>query len=347
MTHPKGVVPSFEVGQHGDEVVLFGPTLALTLTLAAPDAGASVSAPSAPPPAEAAPPSASPPVAAPPSAAAPAPAPASPPAAATPPASAPAELAQPPGDKPPTPPSPRQPPPPEAVSAEPAVAPAPVAPHNLRDPFDPVATETVPTETITIVHHRSVPPPPPPPPAYHDDHDQDDFFVSGFGGPSMRLTSVNRKVGMTVGFRGGLLLGKRLSIGAAYYNLRRRFGPPIRDDDDNAMALKMAYGGALLGITVVRHENLELNIQSLFGAGKGCVSYNVKPTNYAHGCVESVKMFVAEPEAVFNVNVSDWMRMGFTVGYRVVVRERWSPPNDFNLSGAHMGVNFDFGWFAR
>jgi hypothetical protein len=152
---------------------------------------------------------------------------------------------------------------------------------------------------------------------------------------------------MMVGFRGGVLLGKRLSLGGAYYNLRRRFGPPILDDNENPMALKMAYGGATVGVTIVRHENLDFGVQSLFGAGMGCVSYETKPTNYSHNCVESVRMFVAEPEVVFNVNVTDWMRMGLTLGYRVVAREKWTPPNNFNLSGAHMGLNLEFGWFGR
>ncbi len=342
--------------------MLFGPTFAMVLSLAPTPEGPGASMDSGPPPpVESAPPPATPPAAAPPAAdAAPpsAPPPAAPPVASPPPAgeqpspAAPdAEAAQPPGDKPPAPPSPqnlapRQPPAPEAVSAEPANDPVVIAPQSLRDPFDPtVAAPESDTTTITVVHHRAVPPPPPPPPAYDDD--DDDFFVGGFGGPSMRLTNINKKVGMVVGFRGGVLLGKRLSLGGAYYNLRRRFGPPILDDDGNSMAMKMAYGGAHVGVTIVRHDNLELNIQSLFGAGMACVSYHLKPTNYAHQCVESVRMFVAEPEAVFNVNITDWMRMGFTFGYRVVAREKWTPPNDFKLSGAHMGINFDFGWFGR
>jgi hypothetical protein len=218
----------------------------------------------------------------------------------------------------------------------------------LSDPFaEPEPADEVVTRQITVVHHRSVPPPPPPPPRQTTPNKP--FFIGGYGGMSTRVTNVSKKVGILMGFRGGILLGERMSIGGAYYNLRRRYGAPILDDNDVPMALKMGYGGAQVGVTLVRHDNLEFNVSTLVGAGMACVSYDTRPSRGAakQHCEESVRMIVAEPEAQFNVTVTDWMRFGLSAGYRIVAREKWTPPNNFGLSGAHFGLNLEFGWFGR
>jgi hypothetical protein len=172
-------------------------------------------------------------------------------------------------------------------------------------------------------------------------------FISGYGGLSVRGTSVSTKIGTLVGVRGGLMFGKRLSIGGAVYKLSRRFGKPIRDSAGNPLALKMAYGGAQVAINAIRGRRIELEARGLFGGGMGCVSADANYDRDEMYCVESVRMVVMEPEVALIVNVTDWMRMALTGGYRFVVREKWRPPNNFNLAGGTLGLDLEFGWFNR
>ena len=203
------------------------------------------------------------------------------------------------------------------------------------------------SKTVTVVHHHpaaTAPPPPPPPPKTQENKP---IFLSGYGGLSMRASSVNRKLGMLIGVQGGIMIGQRLSLGGALYKLTKRYGEPIRDGDGNALALKMAYGGATMGLTIIRRGRFELAANGLLGAGVGCISSDFNYDKDELGCIESVKMFVGEPEAAMYIYATDWLRFGVNAGYRFVVRERWSEPHNFLLSGGYGGLNVEFGWFKR
>lgn len=291
-------------------------------------------------------PAPAPPPAVPPSTdvAAPTPAPEPEPKAAPAPAPAPVEVAAAPE------PAPAEPAPePEDLTAGPE---SPTASPTESAPENP-AEETSPPDptphTITLVHKGSVSSS-----SYYehryDEPEQDSFeeyFVSGYGGIITRGSAVSHKMGVLRGFHGGLLLGERLSIGLAYHRLKRRFGAPILDPGDRPLALEMAYGGLEIGATVFRHGRFELAVQTLFGGGAACLTYDVNNRSTVAECVESVRMMVLEPSAIAHVRVTDWMRVGLEGGYRGVARSQWRPPNDFDLGGGFFGVNLDFGWFAR
>ncbi|MCR9163481.1 MAG: hypothetical protein ACE37F_19825 [Nannocystaceae bacterium] len=182
---------------------------------------------------------------------------------------------------------------------------------------------------------------------YEEEDSFEEYFVSGYGGIITRGSAVSRKMGVLRGFHGGLLLGDRLSIGVAYHRLKRRFGAPILDSSNRPLALEMAYGGLEIGATVFRSGRFELGVQTLFGGGAGCVTYDVNRRSNVAECVDGVRMMVLEPSAIANVRVTDWMRVGLEGGYRGVARSSWSEGNDFDLGGGFFGLNLDFGWFAR
>lgn len=199
--------------------------------------------------------------------------------------------------------------------------------------------------TLTVVH-RGMPtaaaPPPEPAPTHRDR-----FFVSGYGGVDFRITTLSKKFATLFGVRGGLLLGKRMSIGGAMYRVSKRYGPPIIDPQGRPMTLKAQYGGLTVGGTLVRGRTVELAAQGLIGAGVGCISYNLSYGAKSYRCVESVKMMVVEPSVVMHIYPTRWMRLGIEGGYRAVARESWRPPNDFSMSGAYGGFSAEFGWFDR
>ena len=236
---------------------------------------------------------------------------------------------------------------PEALAAEDAgELPEADAPLDATEPTEE-PTEVTP-HTVTLVHREAVSSS-----RYEQryDYEEEDsfeeYFVSGYGGITTRGSAVSRKMGIIRGFHGGLLLGDRLSIGVAYHRLKRRFGAPILDSSDRPLALEMAYGGLEIGATVFRSGRFELGVQTLFGGGAGCVTYDVNRRSNVAECVDSVRMMVLEPSAIANIRVTDWMRVGLEGGYRGVARSSWSDGDDFDLGGGFFGLNLDFGWFAR
>lgn len=239
----------------------------------------------------------------------------------------------------------------EAVVAETPAEPSAAEPQPVEEltaaDADPEPLDAEPTpHTVTLVHRGSVsssshydPPPP------HET--EEEFFVSGYGGMITRGSAVSGKMGLLRGYHGGLLLGDRLSIGVAYHRLKKRFGSPIVDGQGRPIALEMAYGGVEIGATVVRRGRFELGVQTMFGGGVSCLTYDVNGRSNVAECVESVRMMVLEPSVLANVRVTDWMRLGLEGGYRGVARSEWIAPTDFDLGGGFFGLNLDFGWFAR
>jgi hypothetical protein len=237
---------------------------------------------------------------------------------------------------------------PEALRATDTAEPSPPMPgegQSLRDPFrgDPGAMAGWMGYRARSAEPLPPPPPPPPPPATRSQR----LFIGGYGGPSARMSSVSRKLSTLAGFRGGVLIGQRLSIGAAAYRLTYRHNSNIAGPDGDQYSLRMGYGGLTAGVTLWRPGRLEFAIEGLVGAGSACISDSHRYSDDDYRCVERINMFVGEPAATMYVNVTPWMRFAVTAGYRIVVREAWRPPNDFILSGGYGGLDLQFGWFKK
>jgi len=214
--------------------------------------------------------------------------------------------------------------------------PAPSGTTTTTTTATPGTTTT--TTTVVVTERVAVPPTPPP-----SQPRRDRFFVGGYGGIGFQLGAVSRRMAAFSHLRGGILLGERISIGASLTRMTRRFGPPIEGVSGASYQLAMVYGGVDLGLALIRRGPFELGVSTLLGAGTACVQTNA----HRPRCVESVKMMVAQPAVFANFNLTSWMRIGMSGGYRFVAREAWRPPNEFRLAGGFFGANLEFGWFKR
>ena len=275
--------------------------------------------------------------------------------AATPPVAAPTPVATPPVAE-----APVVAPPAELPAGATSLTPTPPAAEPtapMEDPFrpgqpqlgwdDPSTVDTVPrsttTTTTTVVVTQRVPvapAPPPPPPATR----RTPFFIGGYGGIGFAFGAVSKRMASFSNLRGGILLGERISIGASFTRMTKRFGPPIEGLSGTNYQLAMAYGGIDLGLAIIRRGPFELGVSTLLGAGSACVQTYHRRDQH---CVETVKMMVAEPSVFAHFNLTNWMRLGMSGGYRFVAREAWRPPNEFRLAGGFFGANVEFGWFKR
>ena len=252
-----------------------------------------------------------------------------------------------------------------AIVAVPAAEPAPSAPAEaapaslapvgqpMRDPFRsdgavtmlaPAGTAPTTTTTTTVVvtdRVITVPhQPPPAPPA------RERFFVGGYGGFGGRMGPTVGRLSIFSNMRGGVLLGKRLSIGASMVTMTKRTGAPIQGISGKTYQIGLAYGGVQIGLVAMRRGRFEIGLDTLLGAGIACI-YERRPGQHDGDCRESVKMFVAEPGAFIHFNLTNWMRVGFNGGYRFVSQPQWPSGAQFRLASPYFGANLDFGWFRR
>ncbi|MBC8073869.1 MAG: hypothetical protein IAG13_36460 [Deltaproteobacteria bacterium] len=206
----------------------------------------------------------------------------------------------------------------------------------------PARTNT--TTTTVVVTERVMPMPPPPAP--EPPRKRDRFFVGGYGGIAGHFGPVSRRMAVFSNLRGGILLGERISIGGSLTRMTKRFGPPIKGASGNPYELAMVYGGLDLGLAIIRRGPFELGLSTMLGAGMACVQTD-GDRHHASRCVESVKMVVAEPAVFAHFNMTNWMRLGMSGGYRFVAREAWKSNSDFRLAGGFFGASLEFGWFKR
>ena len=254
---------------------------------------------------------------------APPPAESAPPVSTSPPVSAPPAAAEAPSAAPPS----------EAVPPEAATPPAAIV-------FPSTTTST--TVVVTRVQHR--PAPPPPIPEIECGGGDDEPGARGFVGFSSRLTSVNANPSVLMGARSGFTFGDRFTVGGAFYSLTARYADPITGPRGQPLGLRMTYGGVLLGYRAYSGRVVKLGLETLAGAGAGCVSRGTRTVGRAE-CIEKVGLITVEPGLELGFVVTDWLKLGLAGGFRFVTREAWRAPNDFTLSGPYLGLNIDVGWF--
>jgi hypothetical protein len=66
--------------------------------------------------------------------------------------------------------------------------------------------------------------------------------------------------------------------------------------------------------------------------------------NGDHEDVEVDGFFVAQPELALHSNLTRWMRLGATVGYRVTGAVQRFGVTESELNGVVLGGNIQFGW---
>lgn len=161
--------------------------------------------------------------------------------------------------------------------------------------------------------------------------------VSGYGGPALRLSGLNRAFAAFVGLEGGINILQRLTIGASLQWLLNpvEAGPFARGA---ATRINMNYGGLVVDVAYVRGKRVAGTLGGLLGGGGGCVQ---NPENGR--CADKTAFFVGEPRAGLRVVLAPIVRLHLALGYRLVAARTWTGPA--NLGGPAGTVMLEFGWF--
>ncbi|MBZ5500408.1 MAG: hypothetical protein LAP85_28775 [Acidobacteriia bacterium] len=131
----------------------------------------------------------------------------------------------------------------------------------------------------------------------------------------VKFSRVDGKFANFVGATMGLVVKPDFFIGIGGY------GRPTE-----ASSNQMAYGGLVLQYTLRPHKLIHYSIGGLLGAGS------------AQLC--SKTFFVAEPQVMVGVNVTEWFRVGFGGGYRFIGNTGWA---NSRLRGPSANITLDFG----
>ncbi len=214
-----------------------------------------------------------------------------------------------------------------------------LAPSTAGDEYYDAPPRTTTTTTVVITERARAMPQPEP--------RRERIFIGGYGGFGGRIGPTSGRASVFSNIRGGLLIGKRLSIGGSLVQMTKRLGKPIVGASGREYQLGLAYGGAQLGLVAFRRGRFEIGVESLLGVGVACVYDRRRNHEGRSSCRESVRMFVAEPGAFVHLNLTDWMRLGLNGGYRFVVRPAWPSGANLRLAAPYFGANLDFGWFRR
>ncbi len=130
--------------------------------------------------------------------------------------------------------------------------------------------------------------------------------IGGFGGPFIEFGSINGQFGADVGGGGAVILDQ-FFIGG--YGQGTDFADATFDNKD--WNIKYGHGGLWFGY--VQQQNRLLHLFSSLKVGWGRMRLSTPDTPQIKD-----RLFVLTPELGAEVNLTDFFRLSFTAGYRVV-----------------------------
>ena len=163
--------------------------------------------------------------------------------------------------------------------------------------------------------------------------------LSGFGGPILQLSGLDRKFAAMVGLGGGLDIRRRVSIGAAALWLLNpseagttSVGAPQR--------LNFNFGALLLSVVFARTKRVDFMVGGLIGGGGACLQNPDDGTCYAR-----TAMFVGQPGLAAHIKLAPIVRLAVGLGYRFVAARAWTGPASGRLGAPLGSVMLEFGLF--
>ncbi len=162
--------------------------------------------------------------------------------------------------------------------------------------------------------------------------------VGGFGAPLVEI-GFNNDLHTSIGGGGGLVINNFFfgGYGLASTDFNRLF------DGDNIEVLDIGHGGFWLGGTFQPHQ-----IIHLYGSariGWGALNIDVNDSTFPN--VDADNIFVLTPELGAELNLTSWMRLSGTLGYRSVRGTReGSGYTDKDFSGLISTITLRLGWFG-
>jgi hypothetical protein len=140
--------------------------------------------------------------------------------------------------------------------------------------------------------------------------------VGGYGGMDVAYSRMFGEDGALVGLQGALVLDHRLSLGLAGYGwTNSQTAPP--DALGNGQRFETGYGGATIRYSLyVDDMPVYLTVGALFGGGAVALVPD-EEDDFDFDRDEEADVFaVVQPDVTLHANLTPWLRLGLTAGYR-------------------------------
>lgn len=192
---------------------------------------------------------------------------------------------------------------------------------------------------------------------------------SGFGEFAPKVTSFDGKTSLLLGGGGAWLVNNQFYLGGAGFGLvpgnEKTFLMKNRNGIDTTVdgRVYMGYGGLMIGYIYNAEEIFHLSGQVLFGVGGLTAQDNDDLFNNSNNNDNDndadnnsrnpwAAFYVIEPEIKAECNITNFFKLGLSVGYRFVEKfdnsemfDKNQNLKDMKLSGFTAGLSFMFGSF--
>jgi hypothetical protein len=171
--------------------------------------------------------------------------------------------------------------------------------------------------------------------------------VGGYGGLDVAYSRMFGQDGALVGAQGALLLDHRLSLGIAGYGwTNSQSAPP--DAAGNPQRFETGYGGATIRYSLYVPD---LPVYVTFGTlvGGGAVSMvednDDGDFDFDESGHDEDVFAVIQPDVTLHANLTPWLRLGLTAGYRFTRGVDRHGYDESDVDGFLVGGQVQFGRF--
>lgn len=177
----------------------------------------------------------------------------------------------------------------------------------------------------------------------------DSLEVGGYGSVDVAYSRMFGKDGALVGLQGALLLGHRLSLGIAGYGWTNSESAPP-DAVGNPQRFETGYGGATLRYSLYMDDfPVYLTVGALFGGGAiALVDADDDDDDRFEDFDDnndSDVFGVIQPDVSLHANLTRWLRLGVTGGYRFTSGVGRHGFREDDIDGFFVGGQVQFGRF--
>jgi hypothetical protein len=150
-----------------------------------------------------------------------------------------------------------------------------------------------------------------------------DYTSGGFGGPVIKVGSIDGQTGVFFGGRGGWVINRTFVLGGGGYGYTDNMWQMHEGGPSLDTGITFGYGGLELEYLINANDILHAVIQTHIGGGGFAVmEYQRDNQGYEYDwdgrTLYSVATFVFEPSINAEVNILSWLRLGVGTGYRFV-----------------------------
>lgn len=169
--------------------------------------------------------------------------------------------------------------------------------------------------------------------------------VGGYGGLDVMYSRMFGQDGALVGVSGAILLDHRLSLGVAGYGwTNSQPAPP--DQLGNAQRFETGYGGLTVRYALyLPHAPVYVSLGALVGGG-AIAQVEADQDDFDFDSDDREDVFaVLQPDVTLHANLTPWMRLGVTAGYRLTSGVDRHGYDESDVNGVVLGGQVQFGKF--